>query len=599
MINEGQSSGLISPIFTNKIKSEDCEKAFSILQKYKSSKSTLESRTVNNEEWFRLHNWDHKAKPNEEIQPKSGWLVNAILNKHADAMDAIPTADVLPREENDKEEAENLSSILPVILDNNGFENVYSELWFDKLKSGTGVYGIFWDSSKLDGKGDITIECIDILNLFWEPGVKNIQDSQNVFYASLVDNNILLRKYPELKNKLGQSGFVNEYVHDESIDTSAKSLVVDWYYKISENGKDILHYCKFCNNVVLFSTENDEKMSRAGLYDHGKYPFIFDKLYPIKDSICGFGYIDLGRSPQEYIDRIDKAILENTLYGSVPRYFMNKSGTVNEDDFLNFNKHIVYVEGANLGADSVRNIETRSLPGGIFNIKADKVEELKEVTGNRDVSTGGTTSGVTAASAIAAMQESGSKLSRDAIKGSYNAYKEVCLLCIELVRQFYDTVRTFRIIGQEKEMQFINYTNAGIVPQPQGQIDPITGKPQEYGIEVGYRLPIFDVKVTAEKTSPYTKLSQNELALQFYNQGFFNPQMADQALACLEMMDFEGKEQVIKRIEASQSNFVMNMLNSMMTQPVPTNQKPELNSEEESAVTAKARENVRNSTVPN
>ena len=43
-------------------------------------------------------------------------------------------------------------------------------------------------------------------------------------------------------------------------------------------------------------------------------------------------------------------------------------------------------------------------------------------------------------------------------------------------------------------------------------------------------------------------MSQNELALQFYSAGFFNPQMADQALACIDMMDFDRKDFVTQKI---------------------------------------------------
>jgi hypothetical protein len=43
-------------------------------------------------------------------------------------------------------------------------------------------------------------------------------------------------------------------------------------------------------------------------------------------------------------------------------------------------------------------------------------------------------------------------------------------------------------------------------------------------------------------------MSQNELALQFYGAGFFNPQMADQALACLDMMDFDRKNAIMQKI---------------------------------------------------
>jgi hypothetical protein len=70
----------------------------------------------------------------------------------------------------------------------------------------------------------------------------------------------------------------------------------------------------------------------------------------------------------------------------------------------------------------------------------------------------------------------------------------------------------------------------------------------EMGIDMGFRLPLFDVEITAQKQSPYSKMSQNELALQFYSAGFFNPQMADQALACLDMMDFDRKQFIMQRV---------------------------------------------------
>jgi len=68
------------------------------------------------------------------------------------------------------------------------------------------------------------------------------------------------------------------------------------------------------------------------------------------------------------------------------------------------------------------------------------------------------------------------------------------------------------------------------------------------GRDLGWYTPLFDVQVSAQKQSPYTKLSQNELALQFFNQGFFDPKRADMALACLEMMDFPRKENIIRMI---------------------------------------------------
>ena len=520
---------------------EQIQAAQLTLQKYKEGKANLEKRIVENEQWYKLRHWEcmRKSETNQ-VEPSSGWLFNSIANKHADAMDNFPSPNVLPREEGDKSEAEMLSSIIPVILEQNDFEETYDNVWDYKLKAGTGIYGVFWDKEKMNGLGDITIKKVDIINLFWESGITDIQMSRNLFHVELADNDLLLGAYPQLEGKLGNSTMdISKYIYDDSVDTNNKSAVVDWYYKKSNaQGKVVLHYCKYVNDQVLFATENDPEYAERGWYDHGLYPFVFDPLFSVEGTPCGFGYIDIGKSAQEYIDRGNQAIMQNMLANAKPRHFVRTDGSVNEEEYADLTKDFIHVDG-NLGQDSILPVQGKPLNDIYVQVITNKVDELKEVTGNRDISTGGTTSGVTAASAIAAMQEAGSKLSRDNNKASYRAFRKVCLMVIELIRQFYDIPRCFRIMGENGTARFVQYSNEGISPQFQGI---------EMGVDMGYRTPLFDIEITAQKQSPYSKMSQNELALQFYSAGFFNPQMADQALACLDMMDFDRKQFIMQKI---------------------------------------------------
>lgn len=172
-----------------------------ILQKYKAGKTSIERRTVAAENWWKLRNQAEERKKTEGIggfQAVSGWLHNVIVSKHADAIEAFPEPSILPREEGDKTEAGILSKIIPVILEQNEFEKTYSDCMWQKLKTGTGVYKIYWDADKLGGLGDIAIERVDLLNVFWEPGVRDIQDSRYFFHTSLEDNDELERQYPQL-----------------------------------------------------------------------------------------------------------------------------------------------------------------------------------------------------------------------------------------------------------------------------------------------------------------------------------------------------------------------------------------------------------------
>ena len=515
--------------------------ATQILQRYKAGKAALDKRLVDNELWFRMGHWKNYSNPMMpgKSQPSSGWLFNSIANKHADAMDNYPEPNVLPRAADDEDTARALSSVLPVVLEQADYEQVYSDCWWRKLKQGTGVTGIFWDPQMRGGLGDIAVRSMNLLMLYWEPGVEDIQASPNFFSLSLEDTAQLTAQYPQLAGCTAGVLDVPRYIHEEGQDTSTKSVVVDWYYKRpDENGRMVLHYCKFCNGVVLYASQNDPALARRGLYDHGQYPFVFDALFVEEDSPAGFGYIDVMKDCQTAIDKMNHAMDENVLLAAKQRYVLSDTAGVNEEELADFSRDIVHVAGR-LNDDSFRPLQTAGLQGNSLSYRQSRIEELKEISGNRDMTQGGTTGGVTAASAIAALQEAGSKLSRDMLKSAYRAFAKQCYLIIELMRQFYDEQRVFRIVGADGGNQFVPFSAEALRAVPGGSLG---------GVELGSREPIFDIVVSAAKKSTFSRLSQNETAKECYQLGFFNPQNADAALAALDMMDFEGIEKVRQRV---------------------------------------------------
>ncbi len=522
----------------NSLTKDDIDKATEILNKYKEGKANFEKRIIDNEQWYKMRHLDSGKSENNEFA--SAWLFNSIANKHADAMDNYPRVNCLPREESDKEAARILSEILSVVFERNDFEKIYSDTWWYKLKAGTGVYGIFWNPKKQNGLGEIEIKQVNLLNVFWEPGIKNIQNSKNFFSVELTDNDLLVSMYPELNGKLGGSTVeISKYIYDDTVDTSHKSAVIDWYYKKLINGREVLHFCKFCNGEILYASENDVEYYEKGFYSHGQYPFVFDTLFVEEGTPCGFGYIDVMKDAQKQIDILNNALIKNAVMGTNKRYFINSSGAVNEEEFADWSNTFVHVNGSNLGDDSIREIKSNSIPEIYLGILNSKVDELKETSGNRDFSQGGVSSGVTAASAIAALQEAGSKLTRDMVKSGFRAFCELNRLAIELIREFYDEPRFFRIVMPNGTEEFISYDNSSLLYEKESDL---------FGVVVGGRKPIFDIKVSSEKSSPFTKISQNELALQLYNAGFFNREYREQALLALNMMDFEGKSEVISRV---------------------------------------------------
>lgn len=543
-----------------KIGAKEVIKASEILRKYKEGKARLEQKIIANEEFWKLRQWNYMNDGKKDFKPATAWLWSCIQSRYSDAMDSYPTCNFQPRQSDDKAEAVKLSAIVPVILEQNRYEDVYSDIVWYTLKHGGSIHGIFWDGNKHNGLGDIAIKKIDFINLFWQPGITDIQESRNVFNTELVSNDLLEQRYPQCAGRLGGKTItLAKYLYDDNVDTSDKSVVVDWYYHTYVKGKKVLQYVKYVNDIVLFATENEvigeekvtvdpqtgipitvpikKPLAETGLYDHGLYPFVTMALYPIEGSICGYGITDIGRDTQIEIDRLNKAIVDNAQAGAIPRYFVKDDGSINLSEYEDLSKQFVHVEG-NIGEENIRPIDHKHLDGIYFNILQQKIEELKYVTSNQDVNNGAAPSGVTSASGIAALQETSGKNARSSNKTFHRAFRDVCYQIVELIRQFYDVPRTFRINPDGMNEEFVPYDNSGLKPQSQ----------MTMGMDMGLRIPEFDIEVTSEKANPYKKMEINDLALSFYNAGFFNPQMSDQALACLNMMDFTKKDEVMQKI---------------------------------------------------
>lgn len=560
-----------------RVTSDTVRQAKARFEKYKTSRSSLNQRLTDNEQFWKMRHWEGKTS-NESVNP-TGWLLNAIHSKHADMMDGFPEPNIRAKEESDVGEAKILSEIVPVVLEQTGFKKTYSKVCRDKINKGTGAYGIFWDNSKHFGLGDISIEKINLLNLYFEPEVEDIQKSRDVFYLTEISKDDALARWPQLKEgQLSGGERVPKYINEESVDENDKVVVFDWYYKKYEGERVKLHYCKFVGDTVLYASEDDmaqtmapvidprtaqpavdefgqpvlqkitDSVSETGWYEHGMYPFVLDTMFPVEDSAFGYGYTDLFKGTQEDIDILNHSIVRSALLSSKTRYFAPASSGINKEAFANMEEDIIEYEGT---VNDVFPVQIPAMPSIVVDVMNNKVEELKEVSGNRDVNNGSTSSGVTAASAIAALQEFAGKTSRDSMQNTYEKFKDIVYQVIELIRQFYDTARQFRIVGEDGQDTFTRYSNANIRPQSVNI---------GFGLEESYRVPQFDIIVSASKATAYSKLGQNEFALQLYNGGFFVPNNADVALSALKMMDFDGKEKVIETVKKNGTLFEQNQM---------------------------------------
>ena len=525
-------------------------KAYEDLVKYRQGKYSVEQRIIKSQQWWKLCNWDiiqiEKAiKGTQPINSNTPWLFHSIARKHAEMMDSFPEAIILPRAADDKMTAKRLNSVLPVVLNQCEYEEVYDDLKYQKILEGTEAAGVFWDSEKMNGLGDVSIKKINMLNLFWQPGIEDIEQSKQVFYTYLEDNDELLAEYPQLEGKLGSDAYMQaEYQTDDAIPHDDKSIVVDWYYKRRVNGRTVVHLCTFCAGEILSSTEN--MGMTEGLYIDGEYPFVIGQMYKVAGSLAGYGMVDFEKDTQTDIDTMSSAMVLNTVVNATPRHFVKNGGGVNEQEYANVRNPFVHVTG-NLGEDAIRPIQSPAMNGYCMNMLQFKVDELKFASGDTDVNNGGVPAGVTAASAIAALHEQNGLTTKDNIRGDYRFHKKIIKKVISRMTQGYDVARTFNITGiSGDDEEFIDFDNSGLKAQALPQAPGM-------GLEGNYRQPEWDIDIRVQRENAYTRLSNNEMAIQFYQLGFFNPQNALQSLMALNMMDFKGKEEIVQKIKQNET----------------------------------------------
>lgn len=541
-----------------KIKPEFIAKALSEYQRYKGDKEALNQRVRDNDFWYKARYGKLINPKTNETEPATAFIFSAIENKYSDAIDNYPHANIIEREASDVDLSKILTKIIPVQLELSQFKKAYKANWRRKLKHGTGIYGIFYDDN------DIVIKSLSILNVYCDMHLDDVQDSQFLFIVNAIDNDELKEMYPEHAKKFEGDTTIETFEGTQQI--KDRTEIVDCYYK--KSGK--VHCMKLCKNEVISSTEDGNM--QEGLYRHGMYPVVFDVLYPEEDCPFGFGIIDIAKNPQTYIDRLDGAIIKNAMLSSKTRYLVKDNGSVNEEEVLNYENDVIHVAGG-VDNDSIREVNVSGLQSFVREHREKKIDELKEVVGNRDFQQGGTNGGVTAASAISVLQEAGNKLSRTMIDDAYDAYKIVIKLVIELMREFYNEDRVYRITNDEGGEEYTTFNSAMMyntvqqqaeIPEELSDVLPETWESKE---------PIeFDIDIVPQKSNPFQREANNQTIMALWGAGFFNPQMTDYAIIALQAMHFDGKENIIKLLREQQEKMMQQQQQMMAQQQIASGQ---------------------------
>lgn len=520
----------MAAVYSGKLTPEFIAKAHREYQHYASEMKAWREKVKENDRWYKCNYSSPIAAGANEPAPATAFISSAIFSRYADYIDNFPTPNILERRPEDTEAAKKLRDIVPVVLELAEFKKKFKRNCYNKMKNGSAVYGVFCDETS----GTIQISVVDVLDFYCDIHCDDLQDSQFVFVRNAVDNELLKSKYPRFASLF--EGDCTIEGREGNYTSSERTEVIDCYYKKLDG---TLHMMKLVNEGIVIDATEDLPGYEGGLYAHGKYPFVIDTMYPDDDNLMGFSLIDITRNPQMYIDKLDAAILKNAMLSSHPRWLIKDTGGINKKEFADMTKEVIS-SASDVDEKNIRMFQVNSLPVFVREHRERKIDELKEIAGSRDWQTGGTAQGVTAASAIEALQSTGQKLSRANIDDTYDSYKQLVYMVIELMRQFFTVPETYRITNENGKKDFISFCSD----------EMYTEEKDVLGLKSGVRRKAeYDIKVVPQKENPFTRETNNQTINALWTGGYFIPENMKLSIMALKCMHFDGKDQLIEMMQ--------------------------------------------------
>ena len=400
-------------------------------------------------EWARLDentkiyngkHWETFGDDNPENKdlprPSIPTLTSAIENLKADYNDEFPEAVIIKESVHSEEAAKVLTTVVRQELDMCGFESEYGDIVHDILQDGWGVWEIGYDPWANQGMGGSFIRTCMNKNFMCDPEVKDLQDGRACFKIDSKPRYWFKQHYPELFPLMVSDKKKDDH-HENKTDATPPStddtymLLECWVREFDPKSKrHRIHFAKVAGHQLL---ELSTKDYPGGYYAHGLYPFVVTSLYKQRGTELGIGLVDIFRDAQRYSDKAVQIVLSNLLHAAKPRIIVDKSYLENPDDVLDFRKNVIYTNGPVAQAYTWQ--QAQPLPNTAFGSIDYLTSTIKNESGTNDQSRGQTGAGVTAASAITALQEMSTKRSRMGCQRLQHSFRKAVVMLLDVLRE--------------------------------------------------------------------------------------------------------------------------------------------------------------------
>lgn len=499
-------------------------KAYELFEEFNTAYESEWTRLNTNEKLYLGKHWEDMGS-DDDIQPMTPVIQSTCENIKSDLMDNYPEAIIQPESSLDREIAEVVNALVKQNHDAMGYMKEYRNVAHDLVVGGYCVQEVGYDPKANRGIGGAFIRYVNNHNILFDPQVTDVQDGRAVFKIAPRTINWLEQRYPDKQGKFQQDEYKLEEDTQLKYDKTKSVLQIEyWWREYSETEERWLVHMALLAGRQLLEDSRIEKPE--GYFSVGEYPFVVTPFIRRKNSVLGYGIPDSFGAQQKYSDKLDQIALKNAAMSSHNKLLNTEASGFDSDDLRDWSKDVH--TGANL--NGVTWFPTPPLPAYIVQMPGVMRQVIKEESGANDFSRGNTASGVTAASAIAALQEMSSKRSRMIAQQLHEAFKQAVRYEIEFEREFNVLPREvlLTVDGQQKTATF---ESAMMTRHTQN----------------GNDVPIeFFISIKVQRENRWYVTAHNELILQMVQMGVVQPAQA------AELMIFEGKEELLNKSRQQQ-----------------------------------------------
>jgi hypothetical protein len=435
--------------------------------------------------WSRYDDYKHNLQ-NEPMSPDHPGSITNIIHpiiegQISDLTDKPFSTVAEGREPGDDMFAEDVQHAMDFVLDRNQFPVKLDISEHDRLELGTTVIKEYFDSEALGGKGLPTFEVVSPANFFPDPkwtAAHLLQECEFVIHAVSRPLSWIRKKFPKLGKYVVRETTCpydpdldtpNFKTDEVEVDTSQKALLIECYMK-DVNGE--IYCVHVANNIVL---EDSRKVLKGEkLQRRNQFPFVVIPCYTQRGTGWGQGDVELLIPTQDLINDLDDQIRMTARLMGNPQIVVGQNAGKGFDMRKWTNKPGLRIPMRDHTAWTA--VQGMPVSPDIPQRREKAFDEANIISGRPDVNRGEAPGGITAASAILALQQAGQKQVVHKARMWKQGWSKVLELLYDDMITHWDEPMWIRLNGNELDYKFFDPTQLTNAPIMVPNLSPMEGE---------------------------------------------------------------------------------------------------------------------------